>query len=153
MTQKRKHIYTYIFTQRKRCSLNYSQEGYHFLEHLCLPFLIQVCPRVQTLPMAITPTLLVCTDFCLHWIPSNMSTHELKNAGCSKHRPKSLHFFILKSSRKRAAKNREHFTNLASNGPISVDFPKNIGFIIFSISELTKQRFLNHLNYKSNSFF
>ena len=82
-----------------------------------------------------------------------MSTHELKNAGCSKHRPKSLHFFILKSSRKRAAKNREHFTNLASNGPISVDFPKNIGFIIFSISELTKQRFLNHLNYKSNSFF
>lgn len=29
---------------------------YHFLLHLCLPFLIQVCPRLQTLSMAITPT-------------------------------------------------------------------------------------------------
>lgn len=58
---------------------------------------------------------------------------SFKNAGCSKHRPKSLHFFILKVPERELPKYREHFTNLASNGPISIDFPQKRWFHIFYI--------------------
>lgn len=42
-----------------------------------------------------------------------------------------VYIFYFKKFRKESCQNIEHFTNLASNGPISIDFPKTLFHIFY----------------------
>ena len=91
-------------------------------------------PKVTNTPDGYNPNSLYAKTSAYTESPATWAPMSLKMQAVQSTVPKVYIFLFKKIPERELPKNREHFTNLGSNGPISIDFPQNIGFTIFSIS-------------------